>query len=134
MQDPLWRLAFRLQAWLYLAWSLVVSLLSPLWNGKRGLREFDASYKKDGFVRLRQADRKLLPTVTGCIACRLCDTIEPGISTMVLAGARTTSDAATQTVFSDAVLARAERICPTRVPLRRLSAWVSRHGNSLPPD
>lgn len=132
MQDPLWRLFAQIQAGLYLAASLVRSLLRPLWGGTRGLREFDQSYRKDGFVRLRQADRKVLNVVTGCIACRLCDTISPGISTMVLAGSRTTSDAGTQPEFASTDLARAERLCPTRVPLRRLYAYVKRHGNPLP--
>jgi ferredoxin len=123
------RILDQLQALLWLAWSLVVSLLSPLWGGKRGLRDFDASYKKEGFVRMRQADRKLLKTFTGCIACRMCDVVSPGISTMVLAGSRATSDANTQPEFEDAVLARAERVCPTGVPIRRMHAWMRRQAD-----
>jgi ferredoxin len=123
------RILDQLQALLWLAWSLLVSLLRPIWGGKRGLRHFDASYKKEGFVRMRQADRKLLKTFTGCIACRMCDGVSPGISTMVLAGSRATSDASTQPEFEDALLARAERVCPTGVPIRRMHAWVRRQAD-----
>lgn len=120
-----------------LAWSLVVTLAKGLFGGRRGLAAFRASYAKDRLPPVTKEERRRLPTLGGCIACGLCDfagaaqgpaSAFRGVMDLALASSRSMPDydAAARSFAgaSDAVLAEAEAICPTRVPLRELRAFV----------
>src|SRR5579872_3207295 len=63
----------RVHALLLLAWALVRSLLAPLLGTRRGLADFRRSYAPDRLPALTPEERELSPTLSGCIACGLCD-------------------------------------------------------------
>ncbi len=126
-----------------LAWSLVITLATGLFGTRRGLAAFRASYAKDRLPPVTKEERRRLPTLGGCIACGLCDfagavqqvpAAEPGgsafrgVMDLALASSRSMPDydAAARSFAgaSDAVLAEAEALCPTRVPLRELRQFV----------
>ncbi len=121
-----------------LAWSLVVTLAKGVFGGRRGLAAFRASYAKDRLPPVTKAERRRLPTLGGCIACGLCDFAGAaeaarsaafhGVMDLALASSRSMPDydAAARSFadVSDATLAEAEAICPTRVPLRELRQLV----------
>lgn len=125
-----------------LAWSLVITLATGLFGTRRGIAAFRASYAKDRLPPVTKEERRRLPTLGGCIACGLCDfagaaqqaTARPassafrGVMDLALASSRSMPDydAAARSFAgaSDAVLAEAEALCPTRVPLRELRQFV----------
>ena len=129
----------RLHALLLLAWALVRTVVASLFGTRRGLKEFRASYAKDRLPPIAPEERRRLPMMSGCIACGLCDHGEgiraahsagqyAGTMDLMLASARSMPDydAAVRSfaAVSDARLAELERICPTRVPMRALAAFV----------
>jgi len=63
----------RVHALLLLAWALVRSLLAPLLGTRRGLADFRRSYAPDRIPPVSPEERRLLPLLSGCIACGLCD-------------------------------------------------------------
>ena len=63
----------RIYALLILAWALIRSLLAPLTGSRRGLAAFRRSYAADRLPPITPAEREALPTLSGCIACGLCD-------------------------------------------------------------
>jgi hypothetical protein len=114
-------------ALLVLAWALVRTLLGRLFGAPNGLRLFRANYDADRLPPFTKEEREELPTMSGCIACGLCD-LEgattargDGGMALALAGSRSTpdADAAAHAIatLDDAVLAEREAVCPTRVPL-----------------
>src|SRR5438132_13351108 len=93
----------RLHAAFLLAWALIRSLLAPLLGYRRGLAEFQASYAADRLPPLSPTERRMLPLLSGCIACGLCDVGEgvraarsrgqyDGTMDPMLAGPRSTPD------------------------------------------
>jgi succinate dehydrogenase/fumarate reductase-like Fe-S protein len=107
------------------------------------LAEFHASYAAD---RLKPIDLDERPAVAGfgsCLACGLCNAGEAmrviasrgmylGPMDLALASSRSMPDADAAlrsfAAVDDAALERVEAMCPGFVPLRRLAAFVRRHG------
>jgi hypothetical protein len=129
----------RLHALLVLAWGLLRSLTAPLFGARRGLAEFRRSYAADHLPPLRPSERKLLPRLSGCIACGLCDVGEgaamarsggryAGVMDLMLCSSRNMPDydaaARSFEAVGDDRLAELEARCPARVPMRELAAFV----------
>jgi hypothetical protein len=129
----------RVHALLLLAWALLRSLLAPLLGTRRGLADFRRSYAADRLPPVTADERRLLPLLSGCIACGLCDVGEgiamarsggvyAGAMDLMLASSRNMPDydAAVRSFdgVSDERLAELEARCPTRVPMRRLAGFV----------
>jgi succinate dehydrogenase/fumarate reductase-like Fe-S protein len=129
----------RLHALFVLAWGLLRSLVAPLFGARRGLAEFRRSYAADRLPPLRPSERQLLPRLSGCIACGLCDVGEgaamarsggryTGVMDLMLASSRNMPDYDAAVVSFEAVgderLAELEARCPARVPMRELAAFV----------
>ncbi len=129
----------RIHALLLLAWALVRSLLAPLLGTRRGIEAFRKSYAPDGLPPLSQAERAQMPAFSRCIACGLCDVGEgtrmarsagryAGVMDLMLASSRSMPDYDAAVASFEAVgddrLAELEAICPTRVPMRRVAAFV----------
>lgn len=128
-----------LRAGLLLAWALVRTLLGNLVGLRRGLAAFQRSYGPDRLPPLSAAERRTLPTFSGCIACGLCDIGEgaraaasggayAGVMDLMLASSRSMPDydaaASAFAAVGDARLAELEKRCPTRVPMRDVAAFV----------
>jgi hypothetical protein len=129
----------RLHALFVLAWGLLRSLLAPLVGARRGLADFRRSYAADRLPPLRLSERRLLPQLSGCIACGLCDVGEgaamvrsggryAGVMDLMLASSRNMPDfdaaARSFEAVGDERLAELEGRCPARVPMRKLAAFV----------
>ena len=128
-----------LRAGLLLAWALVRTLLGNLLGRRRGLADFQRSYAADRLPPMSPAQRRALPTFSGCIACGLCDIGEgaraaasggayTGVMDLMLASGRSMPDYdAARSAFDavgDARLAELERRCPVGVPMRAVAAFV----------
>jgi hypothetical protein len=116
----------RLHALWVLAWALIRTLFGRLFGGTGGLALFRANYDDDGLPPFTTEERAVLPQMSRCIACGLCDVGGPtprgaGPMDLALASSRQTPDADAAAIsiarIDDALLAERERICPTRVPL-----------------
>jgi len=129
----------RVSALLLLAWSLVRSIVDGLLGRRRGVEQFRANYAPDRLPPIAPEERVLLPMLSGCIACGLCnvgDAARIGASKgayagpmdLALASSRSMPDYDAALVSlgmtTDEDLARAERLCPTRVPIRKIAAFV----------
>src|SRR5580704_3472850 len=129
----------RLHALLILAWALVRSLLAPLLGRRRGLDDFRRSYAADRLPPVTPDERRILPRLSGCIACGLCDVGEgarmaqsrgvyAGVMDLMLASSRSMPDFDAAARSFDAVgderLAELEGRCPARVPMRQVAAFV----------
>jgi len=130
----------RLKAILLLAAYLVKTLFRRLFtNRKSGIAAFRANYDADGLPPVTPAERELMPTFSGCIACGLCDRGESariaasggayrGVMPLVLSGSRSMPDyraaAYSFSFVPDEVLADKEKICPTGVPFRAIARFV----------
>jgi succinate dehydrogenase/fumarate reductase-like Fe-S protein len=129
----------RLHALLILAWALVRSLLAPLFGARRGLADFRRSYAADRLPPVTPDERRILPELSGCIACGLCNAGEgaqiarssgryAGVMDLMLASSRSMPDYDAAARSFDAVgddrLGELETRCPARVPMRQLAAFV----------
>ena len=129
----------RLHALLVLAWGLLRSLVAPLIGTRRGLAEFRRSYAADRLPPLSPSERELLPRLSRCIACGLCDVGEgaamvrsggryEGVMDLMLCSSRNMPDydaaARSFEAVGDDRLAELEARCPARVPMRELAAFV----------
>jgi hypothetical protein len=129
----------RLHALFLLAWALVRSLVAPLFGARRGLADFRRSYAADRLPPMTPEERRILPQLSGCIACGLCDVGEgariarsqgvyAGVMDLMLASSRNIPDFDAAVRSFDAVgderLAVLEARCPTRVPMRQVAAFV----------
>jgi hypothetical protein len=129
----------RLHALFVLAWGLLRSLLAPLFGARRGLADFRRSYAADRLPPLSPSERRLLPRLSGCIACGLCDVGEgavmarsggryAGVMDLMLSSSRNMPDfdaaARSFEAVGDERLAELEGRCPARVPMRELAAFV----------
>jgi hypothetical protein len=128
-----------LRAGMLLAWALVRTLLGNALGMRRGLADFRRSYGPDRLPPMTPAQRRALPTFSGCIACGLCDVGEgaraaasggayAGVMDLMLASARSMPDydaaLAAFDAVGDARLAELEARCPTGVPMRQVAAFV----------
>jgi len=138
----------RLYALLLLGFCLLKSLLAPMFGARRGLRAFQESYAPDRLPPMTPEERRSLPTLSGCIACGLCDLGESarmghsggayaGTMDLMLASSRSMPDfdAAVRSfaAMSDERLAELELRCPARVPMRQVAAFVRAKGQTATP-
>ena len=145
----------KVHALFILAWALVRSLVAGLFGARRGLADFRDAYAADRLRPVTSEERTVLPTFSGCIACGLCDVGEgiriagsrgmySGTMDLMLASSRSLPDQDAALISlahtTDARLEALEARCPTRVPMRRLAAFVragkagnERHGEVTPP-
>jgi succinate dehydrogenase/fumarate reductase-like Fe-S protein len=129
----------RLHALFILAWAFIRSVLAPLFGARRGLADFRRSYANDRLPPIAPEEREVLSQLSGCIACGLCDVGEgtsmagsqgayAGVMDLMLASSRNMPDFdATVRSFAfvdDERLAELEGRCPTRVPMRKVAAFV----------
>jgi len=129
----------RVHALLLLVWALLRSVLAGLFGQRRGIEAFRTSYAADRLPPFGEEERRLAPHLGACIACGLCDVGEgaaiarsagryAGVMDLMLASSRSMPDydAAVRSfeAVGDDRLAELERRCPTRVPMRRLAAFV----------
>ncbi len=125
----------RLHALVILAWALIRTLLGRMLGGATGARRFFANYAADRLPPATPEERQQLPSMSGCIACGLCDLggaqrDGAGPMDLALASSRdgSESDAAERglAALPDALLAERERLCPGHVPLVAVAALVRR--------
>ena len=112
-------------------------------DGRTGKQRFLDNYATEGLVPTSDPDRSVLLTASRCINCGLCDlavgTGNPagysGMSLLATADTRMSSDAplvASRLAFATpAELAAGEAVCPTRVPLQALAAYVRRKADEV---
>jgi succinate dehydrogenase/fumarate reductase-like Fe-S protein len=138
----------RLHAFFILAWALVRSLLAPLLGARRGLADFRRSYAPDRLPPVTPEERRVLPTLSGCIACGLCDVGEgariarsggvyAGVMDLMLASSRSMPDydaaARSFAAIGDDRLAELETRCPAHVPMRKVAAFVRAKAGEVAP-
>jgi hypothetical protein len=131
---------------IHAAWLLALSLLRTIARrlfrpNSHGLALFYSNYAQDRLLPLTTADRDVLPTFSGCVACGLCDVGQAasiagsqgryrGMMAFVLSASRSMPDfnAAVDALrhVDVAKLESLERVCPSRVPLRSIVAFVRR--------
>ncbi len=132
----------QLHAIVILAWSLV----RTIFGRKLGVADFREHYAPDRLPPVGASERKQLPMFGGCIACGLCDIGQgeltqisrgryTGVMDLMIASSRSMPDydAATASfaAIGDAKLAELEAICPTRVPMRKIAAFVRAKGAEM---
>ena len=135
--------AGRLHALWLLSWAFVAMLVKKVFApGPRGLALFRANYEAERLLGLSADERAELGAFSRCTACGRCDAGDgrriaesrgayPGTMALMLASSRSLSDlsAASEALqwISDEDLAEKEATCPTRVPMRRVAAFIRRH-------
>jgi hypothetical protein len=110
-------------------------------DGRTGKQRFLDNYATEGLVPTGDEDQHALLAASRCINCGLCDFHDlvlgtvprhqySGMSLFPVAYTRWTSDLARLSKavheVTDDALAAGEAVCPTRVPLRILAAYVRR--------
>jgi hypothetical protein len=100
-----------------------------------GAERFRSNFFGEGLLPTTLADRAELGLASRCIGCGLCDAV-PGFglrpSVLPTAFSKSGVDLRFDLGPSDAErLARAEELCPTGVPLRRLDAFLRRRAREL---
>ncbi|MFO0666428.1 MAG: hypothetical protein U0174_20905 [Polyangiaceae bacterium] len=122
---------------LHALWLLAIAFLQSIFGRRRGLAEFHESYKADRLAPVTEEERNVLPLLSGCIACGLCE-LEAGVRPsdgtysgpmdLMLASSRSMPDYDAAVLsfahLSDERALAVERICPARVPARRIAAFV----------
>ena len=108
---------------------------------RSGKDRFLANYAPEGNLPTTEADREVLRGASRCIDCGLCEAYDAGLSQLprtVYLGASELATSLTRAVpdipyarelvekLSDRSLLQAEAVCPTRVPLRALLAYLRR--------
>lgn len=134
----------KLKGNLYLGYrALIAHPLRKLFDTdpRSGKERFLANYAPEGLVPISLEDRAVLKGASRCIHCGLCDAYDPsmsalprtmydGASLLPVAYARATPGlnriAAVLERLEDAALVKAERVCPTRVPLKEIAAMLKR--------
>ena len=133
----------RVKALVLLALALLRTLWRRLWQRRVDeLARFRANYADDGLTSLSEAERAEMRSFGRCIACGRCDSGDgprilaargqfQGTMRLVLAASRSMPDYKAAALgfshLSAAELERKERLCPTRVPLRRIASFVAAH-------
>ena len=108
-------------------------------RGEPGLQRFEANFLPEGLVPTSGADRELLRAASRCVHCGLCDAAlspaealgggaRPSLMPLVYARSSVELPRAKAALAAlrarPALLVEAERLCPERVPLVRLAAWL----------
>lgn len=121
-------------------------LLRRLTSRKSGLAQFEENYAADHLRALTTEDREQLPSFSGCIACGMCDAVFDayertargdfrGPSDLPLAYTRNLPDYDALPTFISHLrkgdLEALERVCPVRIPFRRLALFVERRASDL---
>lgn len=136
----------RIKALVLLAFALLRTLWRR-WSGPQvdGLARFRENYAEDGLSAVGEQDRIDMQTFGRCIACGRCDRGDGermlssggryrGTMGLVLAASRSMPDyrAAAEgfALLTERDLQLKEELCPTRVPFRRLAAFVRRHADA----
>jgi hypothetical protein len=130
----------RVKALFLLGLALVKTLLVRFFSrGYDGIARFRENYDADGLPPVTREERAGMNEFQRCVACGLCDRGEAariarsggayrGVMALVVAGSRSMPEfRAAAYGFSfvpDDVLADKERICPVRIPFRRVAAFV----------
>ncbi|HEY8207512.1 MAG TPA: hypothetical protein VIG99_08530 [Myxococcaceae bacterium] len=129
---------------LYLAYrALIAHPLKKLFQrGDVAPRDrFLRNYAPEGNVPTTEEDRRVLRGASRCVHCGLCEaydaalaelprTLHGGASLLPVALARATPDLPRARALLEKLkpesLARGEAVCPTRVPLQEIAAWLAR--------
>jgi hypothetical protein len=135
--------AARLHALVLLAWAFVLMLVKKIFaTGPRGLALFRANFQSERLTSLSAEERRDINSFGRCIACGRCDAGDgeriaaskgayPGTMALMLASSRSMPDfgAALDALafVSDEDLAQKERLCPARVPMRKVAAFIRTH-------
>lgn len=113
---------------------------------RSGEERFLANYATEGLLPTTEADREVLKGASRCIHCGLCDAYDASLSALprtVHLGASQLAVSYTRAVpdirytegilakLDEGLLVRAEAVCPTRVPLRALVAYLRRKLSEL---
>ena len=113
---------------------------------RTGKQKFLDNYAPEGLLPTTALDREVLQAASRCIHCGLCDaydgalsslprTLYDGASVLPVAWSRATPDIpATRAAVARLApeqLARAEAVCPTRVPLGAIAAYLQRKLSEL---
>jgi hypothetical protein len=129
----------KLTAYANLGYHAVRTLARRTFGERRGLSAFLLDYHDDRLPPLTAEERKLLGSFDGCLSCGLCDTLArpserddrgglPGPSALPASVSRHPPDydglGAYLARLDGEDLARMERMCPARVPFRRLMQMV----------
>ncbi|MFW5920575.1 MAG: hypothetical protein ACOCUS_01955 [Polyangiales bacterium] len=130
-----------------LGWYFVRQLVGRLFGGGRGLERFEEAYCRDEhLLPVSREDRESLHALSRCIACGMCDArFEAwgevdrsefrGPSDLPLSSTRSLPDydalARYLTELRKGDLERLERVCPVRVPFRRLADFAERRAAAL---
>lgn len=146
----------RLKAYALLAFAFATTVLSRWLHGilgrvgirfgrRYGLAAFTRNYAPDRLNAMRVEDESILLGAARCIACGRCDRTREdadsglpvfapervGLMTLVLATTRATPDSVEALegwrAHPEDELRRAEAVCPTGVPFRRLAEFVAYH-------
>jgi hypothetical protein len=130
----------RIKALFLLALALLKTLIvRAVSRRKDGIAAFRENYDADGLPPVTREERDGFATFERCVACGLCDRGEAGriarsggayrgVMALVIAGSRSMPEfraAAYGFRFVPSeVLAEKERICPVRIPFRKVAAFV----------
>jgi hypothetical protein len=121
-------------------------LLRRVTARESGLARFEANYDADRLRPLTPDERDALPSFSGCIACGMCDAVFDaydrtprgqfrGPSDLPLAYTRNLPDYDALPPFLAELrkgdLEHLERVCPARIPFRRLAVFVERRADEL---
>jgi len=121
-------------------------LLRRVTARKTGLEQFEENYGADRLLPMSSEDREQLPSFSGCIACGMCDAVFDsydrtarsefrGPSDLPLAYTRNLPDFDALPTFVAHLrkgdLEELERVCPARIPFRRLALFVERRATAL---
>lgn len=131
----------RIKAWFLLGLALIkVLLLRAISSKPNGIAKFRENYDADGLPPVTLKERRDFAAFERCVACGLCDRGESGriaksggayrgVMALVIAGSRSMPEfraAAYGFRFvPDEVLAEKERVCPVRIPFRKVAAFVA---------
>lgn len=136
----------QLHAIVILAWSLVRSLLAPVFRERLGVADFRSHYAPDRLPPVAPDERKKLPLFGGCIACGVCDLgagahanasggAFAGTMDLMLASSRSMPDYDAASISFAAIpddeLAALEKRCPSRVPMRAIARFVRAKGAEI---
>jgi hypothetical protein len=130
----------RVKALVLLGLALLKTLVIRFFSrGRDGIAKFRENYDADGLPPVTPAERAGMNAFQRCVACGLCDRGEAqriarsggayrGVMALVIAGSRSMPEfRAAAYGFSfvpDDVLADKERLCPVRIPFRKVAAFV----------